>query len=261
MKVASVSPGRPTPVAQPVAPAPPPKEADAESDGFEGLRRLSRRRRCRIRSCRCRDHDARGTPGRVREPEHLGVWDLRPASQLPAPAGVDEASRHGVDRVGGPWVVHGGSVPRTTSRPRSARTSSPCRMPTLTPPRPTRTRLRPRRMIPMSEQILDRTATTTGPSLPPVTESSHQGAPRRSRTFVVVAVAIVAGLVVGGMALFLMESGSQDELLGPVPSAAAAGGTASGAEDAQAAEAAAAEQRPPRRQGCESRAAIPSHRW
>jgi hypothetical protein len=94
----------------------------------------------------------------------------------------------------------------------------------------------------MSEQILDRTATTTGPSLPPMTESSHRGAPKRSRTFVVVAVAIVAGLVVGGMALFLMRSGSDDELLGPVPSARAAAGTAPGAEDTKAAEEEAAEQ-------------------
>jgi uncharacterized protein (DUF2147 family) len=94
----------------------------------------------------------------------------------------------------------------------------------------------------MSEQILDRTATTTGPSLPSMAESSHQGAPRRSRTFVVVAVAIVAGLVVGGMALFLMGSGSEDELLGPVPTSRAAAGTAPGAEDTKAAEEEAAEQ-------------------
>jgi hypothetical protein len=96
----------------------------------------------------------------------------------------------------------------------------------------------------MSEQILERTATSSGSSMPPMPDSTTEAAPKRNRTFVVVALAIVAGLVLGGMALFVMQPGSDDELLGPVPTAGAAGGSAA-AQEAQAAQAeqeAAAEQ-------------------
>jgi hypothetical protein len=96
----------------------------------------------------------------------------------------------------------------------------------------------------MSEQILERTATSSGSSMPPMPASTSEAAPKRNRTFLVVALAIVAGLVLGGMALFVMQPASDDELLGPVPSAGAAGGS-SAAQEAQAAQAeqeAAAEQ-------------------
>ena len=96
----------------------------------------------------------------------------------------------------------------------------------------------------MSQQILERTATSSGSSMPPMPDSTTEAAPKRNRTFLVVALAIVAGLVLGGMALFVMQPASDDELLGPVPSAGAAGGS-SAAEEAQAAQAeqeAAAEQ-------------------
>ena len=84
----------------------------------------------------------------------------------------------------------------------------------------------------MSEQILERTATNSGSSMPPMTDSTSGGAPKRNRTFMIVALAIVAGLVLGGIALFVMQPGSDDELLGPVPSAQAAGGAAPAQQDA-----------------------------
>jgi hypothetical protein len=87
----------------------------------------------------------------------------------------------------------------------------------------------------MSEQILERTATSSGSSMPPMPVSTSEAAPKRNRTFLVVALAIVAGLVLGGMALFVMQPASDDELLGPVPSAGAAGGS-SAAQEAQAAQ-------------------------
>ena len=68
----------------------------------------------------------------------------------------------------------------------------------------------------MSEQILERTAPSTGSSMPPLMDSG-QDAPKRNRTFVIVALAIVAGLVLGGMALFVMQPASDDELLGLGP--------------------------------------------
>jgi hypothetical protein len=71
----------------------------------------------------------------------------------------------------------------------------------------------------MSEQILERTATSSGSSMPPPVESGQDAAPKRSRTFVIVALAIVAGLVAGGLALFFMKPAADVESLGPVPSA------------------------------------------
>jgi hypothetical protein len=94
----------------------------------------------------------------------------------------------------------------------------------------------------MSEQILERTATSSGSSMPSLMDSGQEPAPKRNRTFLIVALAIVAGLVLGGMALFVMQPGTDDELLGPVPSAQAAGGSALAEEAAQAEQEAAAEQ-------------------
>jgi hypothetical protein len=94
----------------------------------------------------------------------------------------------------------------------------------------------------MSEQILERTSTSSGSSMPSMLDSPTEAAPKQKRTFMVVALAIVAGLVVGGMALFVMQPGTDDELLGPAPSAQAAGGAAAAQEAAQAEQDAAAEQ-------------------
>jgi type II secretory pathway pseudopilin PulG len=93
----------------------------------------------------------------------------------------------------------------------------------------------------MSEQILERTAPSTGPSMPPLMDSG-QDAPKRNRTFVIVALAIVAGLVLGGMALFVMQPGSDDELLASAPTTQTARGAAAADEAAQAEQEAAAEQ-------------------
>ena len=93
----------------------------------------------------------------------------------------------------------------------------------------------------MSEQILERTAPSTGSSMPPLMDSG-QDAPKRNRTFVIVALAIVAGLVLGGMALFVMQPGSDDELLASAPATRTAQGAAAADEAAQAEQEAAAEQ-------------------
>jgi hypothetical protein len=70
----------------------------------------------------------------------------------------------------------------------------------------------------MSEQILERH--TTGlpgdpglsmPDEPPV----QRGA--RNRTFMVVAAAVIAGLVLGGVFLFVMKPGSSEDVLAPAP--------------------------------------------
>jgi len=93
----------------------------------------------------------------------------------------------------------------------------------------------------MSEQILERTATASGSPMPSLMDSSQESPPKRNRTFVIVALAIVAGLVLGGMALFVMKPAPQDELNGSVP--IAQGSSAAAAElEAQAEQEAAAEQ-------------------
>jgi ABC-type Na+ efflux pump permease subunit len=99
----------------------------------------------------------------------------------------------------------------------------------------------------MSEQILEQSATASGASLDP--SSISEDAPkRRNRTFVIVALALVAGLVIGGIALFLLQPGSSEEVAaGPAPGAGASAsgaqaggdGAAGAASDAGAEEAAA----------------------
>ena len=93
----------------------------------------------------------------------------------------------------------------------------------------------------MSEQILERTAPSTGSSMPPLMDSGQE-APKRTRTFVIVALAIVAGLVLGGMALFVMQPGSDDELLASAPATRTVQGAAAAEEAAKAEQEAAAEQ-------------------
>ena len=88
----------------------------------------------------------------------------------------------------------------------------------------------------MSEQILERTAPSSGSTVPPIMDSSQDAPPKRNRTFVIVALAIVAGLVLGGMALLVMKPGSGDELLAAAPSAQAAAGAAAAQQEAQAAQ-------------------------
>ena len=88
----------------------------------------------------------------------------------------------------------------------------------------------------MSEQILERTAPSSGSTMPPIMDSSQDAPPKRNRTFVIVALAIVAGLVLGGMALFVMKPGSGDELLAAAPSAQAAAGAAAAQQEALAAQ-------------------------
>ena len=77
--VASVTPGQPAPVAQPVAPAPPPV----------GRCRATRRNQPMPRtdatssSCCCSGRPL-WAPGRGDDGEHLGLRNLRPVAQLPA---------------------------------------------------------------------------------------------------------------------------------------------------------------------------------
>ena len=116
----------------------------------------------------------------------------------------------------------------------------------------------------MSEQILERTATNSGSSMPPMTDSTSGAAPKRNRTFMIVALAIVAGLVLGGMALFVMQPGSDDDAarsgslgatqpeLRPPPSRTPAR-TRRPSRTLQPS-------RRPRRRRCGSRAGIPSRR-
>jgi len=79
----------------------------------------------------------------------------------------------------------------------------------------------------MSEQILERNVATSAsgavPGLPPGGEAVDKAA-GRNRTFLVVALAVIAGLVLGGLALFFMQPGSDDELAAePVAGGAAPG--------------------------------------
>lgn len=75
----------------------------------------------------------------------------------------------------------------------------------------------------MSEQILERPSSTgTGPGVLPGMDSEAKGPSSRKRGLVIVLLAIVAGLVLGGAVLLLMPSGAQDEGVDPLQVAAAA---------------------------------------
>jgi type II secretory pathway pseudopilin PulG len=90
----------------------------------------------------------------------------------------------------------------------------------------------------MSEQILDRPAPAGSSNgvLPGI--DSGEGTSSRNRTFLVVALAIVAGLVLGGVMLFVMQPG--DDVVAQDPAQAAA--EAAAVAEAQAQEAEVAEQ-------------------
>ncbi len=79
----------------------------------------------------------------------------------------------------------------------------------------------------MSEQILER------PSAPIVAAEEPTGTGHR--TFVVVALAIVAGLVLGGVVLFLFGPGGDDEVAAGAPAATGGGASATSGGDDQAA--------------------------
>ena len=85
----------------------------------------------------------------------------------------------------------------------------------------------------MSEQILDRT-TRTGRA-PAAVDTPAAAASGRNRTFLLVAAAIIAGLVLGGLALMVLRPSSGDDLAtGPVApqQGASAGGVGAAADPA-----------------------------
>jgi hypothetical protein len=85
----------------------------------------------------------------------------------------------------------------------------------------------------MSEQILERTATTSGSSMPPMADPSQVASPKRSRTFLIGAMAIVAGLVLGGLALFFLKPAAEVEPLSQAPLAQGADASAEQAAEAE----------------------------
>jgi hypothetical protein len=98
----------------------------------------------------------------------------------------------------------------------------------------------------MSEQILERRATGLPgdpglglPDEPPTMRGAG------SRTFLVVGGAVIAGLVHGGVVLFVMKPGSSEEALAPVPSGNAAAPAAPAAPAGEAAEGAQAGEQAP----------------
>lgn len=79
----------------------------------------------------------------------------------------------------------------------------------------------------MSEQILDSpTSTPASPGVLPGIDSDSQPGSGRHRTFVIVGLAIVAGLIIGGMVIFVLRPFAGDEpgdtAVGPAAAAAAA---------------------------------------
>jgi hypothetical protein len=79
----------------------------------------------------------------------------------------------------------------------------------------------------MSEQILERSAAAPAGAGPDLGELGEGPAKGRNRTFLIVALAVIAGLVVGGLALFMLQPGSGDDLAAdPVPGGVAAGAAA-----------------------------------
>jgi type II secretory pathway pseudopilin PulG len=90
----------------------------------------------------------------------------------------------------------------------------------------------------MSEQILDRPAPAgTGNGVLPGFDSGQEGSSSRNRTFLVVALAIVAGLVLGGVMLFVMQT--DDEAVAEDSAQASAQAAAVAEAQAQEAEVAA----------------------
>ena len=93
----------------------------------------------------------------------------------------------------------------------------------------------------MSEQILDRPQTGAPQGVLPGIDSADEKPSSRKRNFIVVGLAIVAGLVLGGVMLFVMQPGAEDEVVDPVTAAAAAAAvTEAEAQSAAVAEEAAA---------------------
>jgi hypothetical protein len=93
----------------------------------------------------------------------------------------------------------------------------------------------------MSEQILDRPQTAAPQGVLPGIDSENEKPSSRKRNFVVVGLAVVAGLVLGGVMLFVMQPGAEDEVVDPVTAAAAAAAvTEAEAQSAAVAEEAAA---------------------
>ena len=93
----------------------------------------------------------------------------------------------------------------------------------------------------MSEQILDRPQTGAPQGVLPGIDSENEKPSSRKRNFIVVGLAIVAGLVLGGVMLFVMQPGAEDEVVDPVTAAAAAAAvTEAEAQSAAVAEEAAA---------------------
>ena len=74
----------------------------------------------------------------------------------------------------------------------------------------------------MSEQILDRPQTGAPQGVLPGIDSEDEKPSSRKRNFIVVGLAIVAGLVLGGVMLFVMQPGAEEEVVDPVAAAAAA---------------------------------------
>lgn len=93
----------------------------------------------------------------------------------------------------------------------------------------------------MSEQILERTASSAGPIPGDLGESGTPESAKgtRSRTFLIVALAVVVGLVLGGLALFMMQPSSDEAevpLAAPGTSAGAGAPGSDGTAGAEAAE-------------------------
>jgi hypothetical protein len=85
----------------------------------------------------------------------------------------------------------------------------------------------------MSEQILERTASPSSSSMPPMADPSQDATPKRRRTFLIGAMAIVGGLVLGGLALFFMKPAAEVEPLSAIPTAPDAATTAEQAAEAE----------------------------
>ena len=92
----------------------------------------------------------------------------------------------------------------------------------------------------MSEQILDRPTASGTPVLPGM-EPLEEGASAGNRTRVIVAVAVLVGIVVGGMMLFMLRPGPAEEVVDRAIAGAAVEAAIAAQAEAEA-EAAAAEE-------------------